>query len=305
MLFVPSLPPKAKAALPYLAPVAFCAVRPDALPQWVPGIVVAALWLVAASTPNSRREFVAALVASVCGLYDGVCSVKRSKLRSIRTPKHALAATALITPLVVVTVVLLERQPVTETRCGITGVSWAVLDPKHFHDFNLKYFPVLNDTSKTIVCPHNQCHCVARECVINERALPDACSSDNFMFQAVNAYEEPPANKNISMVEELFRKVTPVCPSPSSDCPFQPFTATTYPWQIQSDGMDYYPFLEYNVGLYTEDLNTYIAVFMEDEISFQTGSWTDYEGTTYYSVFVALPSRRVLHSSITRRSLQR
>lgn len=52
------------------------------------------------------------------------------------------------------------------------------------------------------------------------------------------------------------------------------------------DFTKFHPFMDYNVGLWTFDLNEYIEKFTKDSINFVGLKWTSDDGNDYHSVLV-------------------
>jgi len=173
---------------------------------------------------------------------------------------------------------------------GVSKTTYSANDPLTALAFNLKYFPV---TDAEDSCTNDVCTCtISGETYYAQQgrsqlktessaaALRAPQPGEGFGLHLVNCSMNPqPGGMSTAAIEAEFTSKL-------------------------GDMSSYDAFMDYNVALYTSDLDSYIAAFDNDGVDYLATTWTD-QGTAYYGVIVRSPGTQMLIELMAKNSTAR
>jgi hypothetical protein len=147
---------------------------------------------------------------------------------------------------------------------------YAMSHPYAWYDFAKQYFPLMHK----VAVPNNTDACAEwlKVCIDDGYAMTeDECMTDSERFQihVVGAYMREAGIKSLEETEMDFTRA-------------------------MGDMTTYDPYFEYNVGLFTLDLDHFVSVFDNDSIPYFASTFMGENGKTYYSVLVQMPGSLAL-----------
>ena len=142
---------------------------------------------------------------------------------------------------------------------------YAMSHPFAWYDFAKLYFPIMDKVS----VENNTDACVewVKVCIDDGYAITaDECITDSerFAIHVVGAYMRETGNKSLEETEMDFT-------------------------QAMGDMTKYDPYFEYNLGLFTLDLDHFVSAFDNGSIPYFASTFMGENGKTYYSVLVQMP----------------
>jgi hypothetical protein len=137
---------------------------------------------------------------------------------------------------------------------GISKSTWGSSDPIKCASFIKKYLPAKAAPDD---CKNGKCECATQ----GRFQLENGTIFGGFGIHTINCTHHPYGEHSLSDVEEMIAAE----------------------W---GDFSEYHPFMDYNLQLYTPDLDEYIKKFNDDSVKFTALKWTSDDAETYYSVLV-------------------
>jgi len=142
---------------------------------------------------------------------------------------------------------------------GIGKSTWSAPDPVKCYDFWTKYFPVVDSTGN---CDDHQCKVKGQVC--NTQARVNLNDVKDFGIHAVNCTCHPSGKYSLSQVDNKFSAGL-------------------------GDFTEFNPLMDYNTGLWTNDLDSFAAALQKGGVKFLALKWngtSTSDSTTYYSIIV-------------------
>jgi len=149
-----------------------------------------------------------------------------------------------------------KTDPTPGPKQGLYKNTWAASDPIECYNWMTNFLPVLPEPSD---CPEGH-FC---ECAIQGRVhtLANKNVHGNFGLHTVNCTHHPVGPWSLRQIEDVFGE------------------------KIANFTNGYHPFMDYNMGFWTNNLDPYIASFNLANVKMGAMRWT-FEGKTYYSLLL-------------------